>query len=186
MATSDSANASETGQLLALLAIGLPGYSTYLLCISVLQAMRDTRTAFFLYLFENAANIILAVLLTSHIGARGLSLSLSIAYSLAAVAALVVVRRRMGGLGGLQVGRFVARSLILSVAMGAAVAVVTALVSGTSETGLLLEVVAGVIAGVLTYGAAAGLAGTVSGWQTARKRRPGPRRHAHGYDRSRH
>lgn len=172
-----SANAEEAGQLLALLAIGLPGYSTYLLCISALQAMRDTRTAFFLYLFENAANIILALILTEHIGVRGLSLSLSIAYSLAAVAALVVVRSRMGGLGGLQVGRFVGRSLVLSVAMGAAVAVVTAAVSSSSEVGLLFEVIAGVIAGVITYGAAAGLAGTVSGWQTARKRRPDPRRH---------
>jgi hypothetical protein len=61
--------------------------------------------------------------------------------------------------------------------MGAAVAVVTAAVSSSSEVGLLFEVIAGVIAGVITYGAAAGLAGTVSGWQTARKRRPDPRRH---------
>jgi putative peptidoglycan lipid II flippase len=181
-----SANADETGQLLALLAVGLPGYCAYLLCISALQAMRDTRTAFFLYLFENGVNIILAFILSEHIGARGLALSLSIAYSASAIAALVVVRSRMGGLGGREVGRFVARSLGLTLAMAAAVALVTAALVSTSEAGLVLRVVAGVLAGVITYGAAAGLAGTVSGWQTARKRRHAAGRGAHGYDPSRH
>lgn len=181
-----SGNAQQTGQLLALLAVGLPGYSVYLLCISALQAMRDTRSAFFLYLFENSVNVVLAVILTRHLGARGLSLSLSIAYSVAAVAALVVVRARMGGLGGRHVARFIARSLALSLTMAAAVAVVTAATSSSSDTGLLFEVVTGVLAGVVTYGAAAGLAGTVSGWQTAQKRRPGVRREAHGHDPSRH
>jgi len=181
-----TASSHETGQLLALLAVGLPGYCTYLLCISALQAMRDTRTAFFLYLFENGINIVLAIVLSGHIGARGLSVSLSVAYSLAAVVALVIVRKRMGGLGGRRVGRYVARSLALTLTMAAAVAVVTTAVVSASETGLLLRVSAGILAGVLTYGAAAGLAGTVSGWQTARKRRPGARRGAHGYDPSRH
>ena len=176
----------ETGQLLALLAVGLPGYCTYLLCISALQAMRDTRTAFFLYLFENGVNIILAVVLSRQIGARGLALSLSVAYSLSAVGALVIVRRRMGGLGGRQVGRYVARSLALTLTMAAAVAVVTAAVASPSETGLALRVTAGVLAGIATYGAAAGVAGTVSDWQTARRRRLHARRGAHGYDPSRH
>jgi putative peptidoglycan lipid II flippase len=182
----NSGNAQETGQLLALLAVGLPGYCIYLLCISALQAMRDTRTAFYLYLFENAANIILAFILTEHYGARGLSLSLSIAYSLAAIPALFVVRSRMGGLGGRAVGRFVTRSLGLTLAMSIAVALVAAAVASTSETGLLVRVGGGVLAGVVTYGAAAGLAGTVSGWQTARKQRLAAGRRAHGYDSSRH
>jgi putative peptidoglycan lipid II flippase len=182
----NSGNAEQTGQLLAFLAVGLPGYCLYLLCISALQAMRDTRTAFYLYLFENCANIILAFILTEHYGARGLSLSLSIAYSLAAIPALLVVRSRMGGLGGRAVGRFVARSLGLTLMMSIAVAIVAAAVASTSETGLLLRVGGGVLAGVLTYGAAAGLAGTVSGWQTARKQRLAAGRRAHGYDSSRH
>ncbi|HXY44438.1 MAG TPA: murein biosynthesis integral membrane protein MurJ [Acidimicrobiales bacterium] len=181
-----AASSHETGQLLALLAVGLPGYCTYLLCISALQAMRDTRTAFFLYLFENGVNVILAVVLSRHIGARGLSLSLSVAYSASAVAALVIVRQRMGGLGGRRVARYVARSLALTLIMAAAVAAVTAAIASPTETGLLLRVSAGVLAGIVTYGAAAGLAGTVADWQTARKRRLGARRGAHGYDPSRH
>jgi putative peptidoglycan lipid II flippase len=167
-----SAASRETGQMLALFAVGLPGYCLYLLCISALQAMRDTRTAFFLYLFENGANIVLALVLTHHIGARGLSLSLSIAYSAAAVAAMIVVRLRMGGLGGLRTARFVGRCVLLTLVMTAAVAIViTAVGSSSSSSGLALRVAAGVIAGAATYGIGAGLAGTVAGWQTARKRR---------------
>lgn len=181
-----TANAHETAVLLAWLAVGLPGYCAYLLCISALQAMRDTRTAFFLYLYENAVNILLAVLLTEHIGAAGLSLSLSLAYSSAAVAALVVVRSRMGSLGGRPVARFLLRSLGLTLLMAAAVALVTTAISASSDLGLFVEVVSGVLAGVVTYGTAAGLAATVSGWQTARRRRPSARRGAHGYDPSRH
>lgn len=173
----------ETGQLLALFAVGLPGYCVYLLCISALQAMRDTRTAFFLYLFENAVNIILAVILTHHIGARGLSLSLSVAYSAAAVVAIVVVRRRMGGLGGRRVRRYVARSLLLTLVMTATVAIVTTAVGSSSSTsGLALRVAAGVAAGAATYGLAAGLAGTIAGWQTARRRRAAVGRGTHGID----
>jgi putative peptidoglycan lipid II flippase len=179
------ASARQTGQLLALLALGLPGYSVYLLCISAFQAMRDTRTAFFLYLLENGLNIILALVLPSHIGAKGLSLSLSIAYTVAAVAALVVVRGRMGGLGGRNVGRFVARSLVATLMMTGAVALVTAAVVSQTEMGLLLRVVAGVLAGLLTYGAVAGLAGSFSGWQTARRRSRTAERKGNGSDPSR-
>jgi len=177
-----SANSGETGQLLALFAVGLPGYCVYLLCISALQAMRDTRTAFFLYLFENGANIVLALILTRHIGARGLSLSLSIAYSAAAIAALLVVRRRMGGLGGRSLPRYLARSFVLTLVMTGVVAIVTTAVGSSNSTGLLLRVGAGVVAGAVTYGVAAGLAGTVSGWQTARRRRAAAGKGTHGFD----
>jgi putative peptidoglycan lipid II flippase len=177
-----SASSSETGQLLALLAVGLPGYCVYLLCISALQAMRDTRTAFFLYLFENGANIILALVLTHQIGAGGLSLSLSIAYSAAAVAALLVVRSRMGGLGGRAVRRYIARCILLTLVMTATVAIVTTAVGSSNGSGLVLRVAAGTGTGLVTYGLGAGLAGTVSGWQTARRRRVAAGRGINGFD----
>ena len=177
----NAGNARETAQLLALLAVGLPGYCTYLLCISVLQSMRDTRSAFFLYLFENGLNILLALLLTKVIAAGGLSLSLSIAYGLASIAALVVVRRRMGSLGGRQVGRYLNRVLLMTLAMAIVVAFVTVAVGSSSGPGLTLRVVCGLGSGVATYGLAAGLAGTVSGWQTARRRKAA-RRGTHGVD----
>lgn len=186
-----SADARLTGRVLALFAIGLPGYCTYLLCIRGFQAMRDTRTAFFLYLLENGLNVLLAFVLTGAIRTEGLSLSLAIAYSVAAVVALLVLRRRMGGLGGRHVvGRYVIRSLTLSLVMGAAVALVTAAVGSDTGIGLLVRVLAGVVTGVIVYGAGAtlaaggtgfraGLAASDRGWQTqgTPKRPAGKGRH---------
>jgi peptidoglycan biosynthesis protein MviN/MurJ (putative lipid II flippase) len=124
--------------------------------------------------------------LTHHIGPRGLSLSLSIAYSAAAIVALVVVRSRMGGLGGRTLRRYLARSFLLTLVMTGPVAIVTTAVGSSSTTGLLLRVVAGVLAGVTTYGVVAGLAGTVSAWQTARRRRVSAGKETHGIDPSGH
>jgi peptidoglycan biosynthesis protein MviN/MurJ (putative lipid II flippase) len=159
-----------TGSLLALLAVGLPGYCVYLLAITALQAMRDTRTAFFLYLLENGLNIVLLFVLTAAIGARGLALSLSLAYSAAAGAALVVVRGRMGGLGGSVARRYVIRSLGLSLLMGVCVAVVATAVGSSSGVGLAERVVVGIVVGVAVYGGGAALAGAGRGWQTANGR----------------
>jgi putative peptidoglycan lipid II flippase len=187
-----SADAILTGRMLALLAVGLPGYCTYLLCIRALQAMRDTRTAFFLYLLENGLNVALAFLLTPVVHAEGLSLSLAVAYSVSACAALLVVRRKMGGLGGGKVvGRYLARSAWLSVLMGLVVAAVTAGIGSASGVGLFLRVVAGVVAGVAVYGAGAAFAGGAlavdgRGWQTARTSRRAAGRGTHGRDPSRH
>jgi putative peptidoglycan lipid II flippase len=175
--------ASHTAVALAFLSLGLPGFCVYLLCIATLQAMRDTRTAFFLYLLENGINIVLAFVLSHIAGIGGLSLSFSVAYSLVALVALWVLRSRMGGLGGQVVGRYLGRSLFLSGLMALAVAVVTVEVgSSESFSGLAERVIAGVVAGTLTYGLAAGLAGMFSGWQTARRRQAVAGRETDGLD----
>jgi putative peptidoglycan lipid II flippase len=181
-----SSSSILTGQLLALLAVGLPGYCVYLLCISALQSMRDTRTAFFLYLLENALNVVLAFVLTGVIGARGLSLSLSLAYTLSAVVALLIVRRRMGGIDGRSVRRYVGRSLVLSLGMGVVVAVVTTAVGSATGEGLIVRVVAGVASGIISYGLGASLAGTLSDWQTHRRRQTADERGLYGSGKGRH
>ena len=66
-------------------ALGLPGFCTFLYVVRVLQAMQRTRVAFWLYLLENAVNVVLALALVQPLGVRGLALSLSIAYTVAAV-----------------------------------------------------------------------------------------------------
>jgi len=60
-----------------------------------------------LYLLENSLNVGLAFLLIRVIGARGLSLSLAAAYTISAVVALLIVRRKMGGIDGRSVRRYV-------------------------------------------------------------------------------
>ncbi len=83
-----AADADSTGATLAMFALGLPGFCTFLYMVRVFQSMQDTRTAFRLYLVENGLNIILALALVGPLGVRGLALSLSVAYTAAALLAL--------------------------------------------------------------------------------------------------
>ena len=55
---STPAETATTGAALAMFALGLPGFCTYLYLVRVLQSMQRTRVAFYLYLVENALNIV--------------------------------------------------------------------------------------------------------------------------------
>ena len=184
--THHSSGAHLTAMMLELLALGLPGFCTYLLAILAFQAMRDTRTPFFLYLLENGLNILLAFGLRSTLGAKGLALSLAIAYTVAAIAALIVLRARIGGLGGFSVGRYVSRTVMCSLVMAFVVALVLAGIGSGQGLGLVVRVFAAVSAGIFTYALAAGLAGTFSGWQTSRRRHAIGGKGTHGRDKSRY
>jgi putative peptidoglycan lipid II flippase len=183
--THSSGGAHLTATMLELLALGLPGFCIYLLAILAFQSMRDTRTPFFLYLLENGLNIVLAFAFRNMLGAKGLALSLAVAYSVSAVAALLVLRARVGGLGGLVVARYVVRTVICSLAMAFVVALVLAGVGSGQGLGLLERVVAAVIAGLVAYALAAGLAGSLVGWQTSKRRRVIDGKDTHGRDKSR-
>ena len=173
-----------TATMLEILALGLPGFCTYLLAILAFQAMRDTRTPFFLYLLENGLNILLAFGFRSTLGAKGLALSLTVAYTLAAVAALIVLRNRIGGLGGFSVGRYVSRTVLCSLIMAFVVALVLAGVGSGQGLGLLVRVFASVLAGIVTYALAAGLAGTLAGWQNSKRRHVIAGKGSHGRDKN--
>jgi hypothetical protein len=127
--------------------------------VRVLQAMQDTRTAFRLYLVENGLNIVFGVALVGPMGVRGLALSLTIAYSVAAVLALAVVRRRVGGLGGDDLVTPVKRVLLASVVMGVVTVLAVNVSGATSGPALLGRVVLAVVVGILAYGATAALLG---------------------------
>ena len=79
-------------------ALGLPGFCAYLYFVRVLQSMQRTKVAFYLYLVENGLNIVLALALVHPLGVRGLALSLSIAYTVAALLALAVFHQWFGRL----------------------------------------------------------------------------------------
>ena len=91
------ANGAHRGTL-AMFALGLPGFCAYLYFVRVLQSMQRTKVAFYLYLVENGLNIVLALALVHPLGVRGLALSLSIAYTVAALLALAVFRQWFGHL----------------------------------------------------------------------------------------
>jgi len=168
-------DAHSTAAALAMFALGLPGFCTFLYMVRVFQAMQDTRTAFKLYVVENAVNIVFGVLLVGPLGVRGLALSVSIAYSVAALLAMAVVRQRIGGLGGDDLTTPVKRVLGASAVM--AVATVLALnVSGSnSGWGLLGRVVLALVVGSVAYVAAATVLGARHARRNAEARPPGPR-----------
>jgi putative peptidoglycan lipid II flippase len=150
---STPAQTATTGAALAMFALGLPGFCCYLYLVRVLQSMQRTRVAFYLYLVENGLNIALAVALVHPLGVRGLALSLSIAYSVAALLALAVFRQWFGRLGAPGTWDPLGRVVVASVPMAVVVLVVSNLSGSTSFTGLVLRVGAAVVAGAVTFGA---------------------------------
>ena len=154
-----SAAADSTAAALAMFALGLPGFCTFLYMVRVFQAMQDTRTAFRLYLVENAVNIVLALLLVGPLGVRGLALSLSIAYTVAALLALSVVRGRVGGLGGPELTTPVSRVVGASAVMAVATVLAVSVSGAPSGFGLLARVALAVVVGAVAYLATAGILG---------------------------
>jgi hypothetical protein len=102
---------------------------------------------------ENALNIALALLLVRPLGVRGLALSLSIAYTVAALLAFAVFRQWFGRLAERETWAPLVRVILASVPMGIVVLLVSNLSASTTTVGLLARVVGSVVAGGLTFGA---------------------------------
>ena len=173
----ESAHAADvTSSVLVLFAVGLPGYCVFFLATRTFQALQDTRSAFVMYVIENGLNVLAAFLLYKPLGVRGLALSYSIAYSVAAVISVIVLRERLGTIGGRALVSATARYVVLSGIMAFVVAIAVTIVgTGLGAFGWLRLFVA-VAAGGIAYLGAAGLAATFASWQTARRQTP-PRVH---------
>jgi putative peptidoglycan lipid II flippase len=149
-------NTTATAQSLAMLALGLPGFCVFVYAVRVLQSVQDLRSAFWLYAFENGVNIVLAVALAGHFGVRGIALSISIAYTAAALVALAYVRARFQGLAGDVLGRPLGHVVLATCALVVG-AVLGSNVSGSETTPVLLGRVAlGSVAGAAAYVLAGG------------------------------
>ena len=90
----NAVSATNTSDALVGLAIGLTGFSVYLFTLRGFYAHGDTKTPFLLNVFENALNVLLAIVLVGSLGVFGLGLSLGIAYLVSAVISVAVLRRR--------------------------------------------------------------------------------------------
>ena len=66
-----------TATALAMLALGLPGFCAFVYVVRVLQSMQDLRSAFWLYVLDNAVNVGAALALAGPMGVRGIALSIS-------------------------------------------------------------------------------------------------------------
>lgn len=90
----DSDAVAATARALSGLSVGLVGFSLYLFALRGFYSHGDTRTPFFINLFENALHVALAVLLAPRFDVLGLGLSFAFAYLISAVVALRVLRQR--------------------------------------------------------------------------------------------
>lgn len=138
--------AHVAASVLAVLAIGLPGFSIYLLLMRAYQAMKDTRRMFFLYAGENAATIVLALALYHRFGVAGLAFAFIAPYTAFTVLAFRDLARRTDGLEGARTLASLARIAGASAVMGLVVAVVSRMPGPTAAT-----VGVAVLAGVAVY-----------------------------------
>jgi putative peptidoglycan lipid II flippase len=113
-----AADSTRVANALLGFAVGLPAFSVYLYVQRAFYAMQDTRTPFLVNCFENAANIVGALVLYPLLGIQGLALSFAIAYTLAALLTIAIMSRRLGGLRGRQIGSTFARVLVVAAAAG--------------------------------------------------------------------
>ncbi|HTX63899.1 MAG TPA: lipid II flippase MurJ, partial [Acidimicrobiales bacterium] len=154
-----SAGTDSTAAALAMFSLGLPGFCAFLYVVRVLQSMQRTKVAFYLYLVENGLNVVGALALVGPLGVRGLALSVSIAYTVAALAGIAILRHWLGALGGPRAWVPLRRAAGATIAMGAVVLVVSNLSGATHGFALLARVVAAVVAGGAVYAGIAALFG---------------------------
>jgi putative peptidoglycan lipid II flippase len=145
----EQAQADLTSDNLAMFAVGAIGYSVYLFTLRGFYALQDTRTPFFLNLFENGLNLALAVALLPLLGVPGLALAYGFAYLVAGAVALLALRRRVGSLDMTRIVRSFTRIGLACIVMAIAVAVATRLVSPDD----LVQTAAGVLTGAIVFGA---------------------------------
>jgi len=118
----DAAATKQTLTMLIGFSVGMPAFAVFLYCVRALHARRNTRTPFYLNLFENALNVALVVPLVAVIGQIGLSLAYSLAYCVATVGAVIVLNRHIHGLLTWAALRMLMRSLAVSACVVAAMA----------------------------------------------------------------
>ncbi len=160
----DVESTAEVAPALVAFAPGIVGFSVYLFAIRGFYALSDTRTPFFVNLGENALNVVAALVAWYAVSrsAAALATGYSIAYLVAAVVAVVVLRRRVGPGPNEHV-----TLRALAVFLGSAVLMVLALRALGPQVNLFLAVLVGA---VVYLGAVAGL-GTVLGTRTGPPRR---------------
>ena len=138
------------GTVLAVLAAGLPGFTVFQLAVRGLQSMQRAREVFLLYFFENALTIALCVAVGRH-SLAALTASVSIGYSVAAIAALAVLARHRVNITTGVWSVHVRRSLYASLGATAAVAALYAVPDWSHGAGLVARFTAALLGGVVVY-----------------------------------
>lgn len=150
-ATGELGTALGLSSIIAAFAIGLPGFSTYLYALRGFYAMKNTKIPFVINCGENAINIATAIVFARWWGVVGLALSFSLAYTVSAGIAIVVLARRSPGFdwGGL-IGTWVKLGIAAAI-MGGFVYGVVSYLAPSSAIMMVPTLAAGLAVGGVTY-----------------------------------
>jgi putative peptidoglycan lipid II flippase len=140
-----------TADTLQAFAISLVPFSVYLYVMRGFYALQDTRTPFVLNALENGLNVVLALVLFGRFGVQGLALAWSGAYFIAAIGAVVVLRRRIGGVPDAAALRSTLRAGLAALGLGIVAAEVAHAIGHSSPGRALLATVAAGAAGSAVY-----------------------------------
>src|SRR5580692_7608189 len=138
------------GTVLAVLAAGLPGFTVFQLCVRGLQSMQRAREVFYLYALQNVLTIVLCVAIGRH-SMAGLTASVSIAYSAAAIVALYALARHDVVIAPVIWSRHVRRSLGASLIAALVMALAYSAPTWNRGAGLVARFTLAVAAGLGAY-----------------------------------
>jgi putative peptidoglycan lipid II flippase len=119
-----AADTTPTAAALRFYALGLIGYSTARIAAPAFYAVRQSRVPAAVSVVTIAANIVLSVAFQRTLGFRGLALGTSLAALANGGLLMLLLRRRLDGMGGSRLAVAFAKIVAASMVMAAVVAVV--------------------------------------------------------------
>lgn len=155
------ASGDLVAEVLVYFAIGLFAFSAFQLLLRASYAMQDTRTPALLNLAAVAINVGANLLFFKvfHMGVPGLALGHATSYVFASTTLFLLIRRRIGGIGGRRILASLGRVLVAGVATAATAWVVAEAFDAWLGTTVLgtqaVQVLGAVAAGLLVFVASA-------------------------------
>ncbi len=152
-----AASTDRVAGVLGFFAFGLFFFTLFQLLLRAFYSMQDTRTPALINVAAAAVTIAANLLyyFALGLGVRGLALGHATGYVFASIAAIAVIRRRLGGIEGGRVVASIGRTLIAAIATGATAWAVARLIGqglGTATVGAqAAQVLGAVVAGVLVF-----------------------------------
>ncbi len=147
-----SSGVALTAKTLGMFSLGLVGYSIFMLSVRMLLAMHMAKKVFFLYLLENVINVILAFLFINTMGVKGIALSITVAYTTAAIVAIAYLNIKLGDIHILSLVKTFFKSLIIAAVIGVAAAIGSSAFPNTTFLNNVFDTFFGLIAAVVVLG----------------------------------
>ncbi|MCP4435742.1 MAG: murein biosynthesis integral membrane protein MurJ, partial [Actinomycetia bacterium] len=146
-----AADTAQTAEMLAGFSIGLPFFAIFLYCIRAFHARRNTRTPFWLSVFQNGLNVALVVPFVAVLDQPGLSLAYSASYLVAAITAVVILNRHVKGTLTWQGLAAFGRGLLVALMVLLAVGMTIWWVRTNTDAGPVMEIVMAVLVAAVVF-----------------------------------